>query len=58
LTEPSDIDAVGAAARLRDARFGTVQTYSRKVFIPLTQLSRDVCHYCTFAQPPRLGQRA
>lgn len=28
-------------------------SYSRKVFIPLTQLCRDVCHYCTFAQPPR-----
>jgi FO synthase len=31
---------------------GTVVTYSRKVFIPLTQLCRDVCHYCTFAQRP------
>ncbi len=30
----------------------TVCTYSRKVFIPLTQLCRDVCHYCTFAQRP------
>jgi FO synthase len=28
-------------------------TYSRKVFIPLTQLCRDVCHYCTFAKAPR-----
>ena len=28
-------------------------TYSRKVFIPLTHLCRDVCHYCTFAQVPR-----
>ena len=33
-------------------------TYSPKVFIPLTKLCRDVCHYCTFAQPPRRGQRA
>jgi FO synthase len=41
------------AARLRDAGFGEVLTYSRKVFIPLTQLCRDVCHYCTFAQTPR-----
>jgi len=32
---------------------GLVVTYSRKVFIPLTQLCRDVCHYCTFAQTPR-----
>jgi FO synthase len=27
-------------------------TYSRKVFIPLTRLCRDVCHYCTFARAP------
>lgn len=35
------------------ASFGSVVTYSRKVFIPLTRLCRDVCHYCTFAQEPR-----
>ena len=35
------------------AGFGRVVTYSRKVFIPLTQLCRDVCHYCTFAKAPR-----
>jgi FO synthase len=28
------------------------------VFIPLTKLCRDVCHYCTFAQPPRKGATA
>ena len=33
-------------------------TYSPKVFIPLTNLCRDVCHYCTFAHPPRRGERA
>lgn len=33
--------------------FGRAVTYSRKVFIPLTQLCRDVCHYCTFAKAPR-----
>ena len=37
---------------LRDERHGAVISYSRKVFIPLTQLCRDSCHYCTFAQPP------
>ena len=31
---------------------GTLVTYSRKVFIPLTKLCRDVCHYCTFARRP------
>ncbi len=33
--------------------FGQRVSYSRKVFIPLTQLCRDVCHYCTFAHSPR-----
>ena len=41
------------AAHCRDSGFGNVVTYSRKVFIPLTQLCRDVCHYCTFAQTPK-----
>jgi FO synthase len=41
------------AAALRDAGHGRILTYSRKVFIPLTQLCRDVCHYCTFAERPR-----
>ncbi|HWH28631.1 MAG TPA: bifunctional FO biosynthesis protein CofGH, partial [Mycobacteriales bacterium] len=46
-----------AAARVRDAgleaagRPGLV-TYSRKVFVPLTRLCRDRCHYCTFATVP------
>lgn len=35
------------------AAFGATVTYSRKVFIPLTHLCRDVCHYCTFAKAPR-----
>ncbi|MDE0009387.1 MAG: 7,8-didemethyl-8-hydroxy-5-deazariboflavin synthase, partial [Gammaproteobacteria bacterium] len=42
----------GVAATLRDRGFLNVVTYSRKVFIPLTHLCRDVCHYCTFAQTP------
>ena len=46
------------AAELRDQGHGRVVLYSPKVFIPLTKLCRDVCHYCTFAQPPRPGQRA
>ena len=40
------------AARLRDQGFLNLVTYSRKIFIPLTHLCRDVCHYCTFAQTP------
>ncbi|MEX2048655.1 MAG: 5-amino-6-(D-ribitylamino)uracil--L-tyrosine 4-hydroxyphenyl transferase CofH [Gemmatimonadota bacterium] len=41
------------AASIRDRGFRDVVTYSKKVFIPLTHLCRDVCHYCTFAQAPR-----
>ena len=41
------------ASELRDQQFNNVVTYSRKVFIPLTHLCRDVCHYCTFAKVPR-----
>ncbi len=40
------------SASLRDLGHGRVITYSRKVFIPLTMLCRDVCHYCTFAKAP------
>jgi FO synthase len=42
-----------AAEALTVAGHGRTVSYSRKVFIPLTQLCRDVCHYCTFAQAPR-----
>ena len=45
------------ATQLRDQVHLNRISYSRKVFIPLTQLCRDVCHYCTFAQPPRRGER-
>ncbi|MBA2437726.1 MAG: 7,8-didemethyl-8-hydroxy-5-deazariboflavin synthase CofG, partial [Acidimicrobiia bacterium] len=40
------------AAEVRDRAHGHCVTYSPKVFIPLTQLCRDRCGYCTFAQPP------
>ena len=46
------------ASELRDRGHGGAVSYSRKVFIPLTQLCRDSCHYCTFAHPPRRGTRA
>jgi FO synthase len=42
----------------RARRRSSLVTYSPKVFIPLTKLCRDVCHYCTFAAPPRRGERA
>jgi len=41
------------AGRLCVHGHGQLVTYSKKVFIPLTQLCRDVCHYCTFARVPR-----
>jgi FO synthase len=47
-----------AAAERRDTGWGSLITYSRKVFIPLTRLCRDVCHYCTFATTPRSLERA
>jgi FO synthase len=37
------------------AAHGTTVSFSKKVFIPLTQLCRDVCHYCTFAHAPSAG---
>ena len=40
------------AEERRKAAWGTTVTYSRKVFIPLTNLCRDTCGYCTFAQHP------
>jgi FO synthase len=46
------------AAALRDSGHRGLVSYSRKVFIPLTQLCRDVCHYCTFAHSPRPGEPA
>jgi FO synthase len=45
-------------AEARALRTSPLVTYSPKVFIPLTKLCRDVCHYCTFARPPRRGERA
>src|SRR4051794_10082501 len=53
------LDELMAAAReVREVERGRLVTYSPKVFIPLTKLCRDVCHYCTFAKPPRRGERA
>ena len=54
LAAPLD-EVLAEARRLRTTR---VVTYSPKVFIPLTTLCRDVCGYCTFARPPRRGERA
>jgi FO synthase len=59
LIECDDIVALtSAAAAVNELGHGRTVSYSRKVFIPLTKLCRDVCHYCTFAQPPRGLERA
>ena len=60
--EPLDrlLTAAGGCATRgwpRPGRPGVV-TYSRKVFIPLTHLCRDRCHYCTFVTDPRPAARA
>ena len=53
-----DVDRPEDYELLARVAMNGVVTYSPKVFIPLTKLCRDVCHYCTFAQPPRRGERA
>src|ERR671933_488871 len=57
LAAPLD-ELCAEARRLREEGHGVLVTYSPKVFVPLTTLCRDVCHYCTFARPPRRGERA
>ncbi|RPI47046.1 MAG: 7,8-didemethyl-8-hydroxy-5-deazariboflavin synthase subunit CofG, partial [Betaproteobacteria bacterium] len=46
-------DMLRMARVLTTQAHGTRVSFSRKVFIPLTRLCRDVCHYCTFATSPR-----
>ncbi|HBA44096.1 MAG TPA: 7,8-didemethyl-8-hydroxy-5-deazariboflavin synthase subunit CofG, partial [Alphaproteobacteria bacterium] len=59
LADATDLPRLMAvAAQLRDRGHRNLVSYSRKVFIPLTHLCRDVCHYCTFAEPPRRGAPA
>lgn len=50
----SELDSLMmAAAQLRDELKGRCVTYSKKVFIPLTNLCRDYCGYCTFRKDPQ-----
>ena len=54
LAECDDLKTLMALAeRLCLAGHGRHVSFSKKVFIPLTKLCRDVCHYCTFAHAPR-----
>ena len=58
LADCDDLPRLMALARgLAVAGHGRTVSFSKKVFIPLTRLCRDVCHYCTFARPPRRGER-
>jgi len=53
LLETVDLDGLMAkAAAIRDFRWGKVITYSRKVFVPLTNMCRDTCGYCVFVKHP------
>src|SRR3954453_20850570 len=54
---PADVPTALGCTTAQGPRTSSVVTYSPKVFIPLTHLCRDVCHYCTFARPPRRGER-
>ncbi len=59
LAEEQDLEPLlPVASSLRDSGHRNLISYSRKVFIPLTQLCRDVCHYCAFAHPPLPGKNA
>ncbi|HEV3403501.1 MAG TPA: 7,8-didemethyl-8-hydroxy-5-deazariboflavin synthase CofG, partial [Gaiellaceae bacterium] len=58
LVETEAAELLAPARALRDEGKGSLVTYSPKVFIPLTKLCRDVCHYCTFAAPPKRGECA
>jgi FO synthase len=52
LVAASPAELAPLARARRDARFARTVTYSPKVFIPLTELCRDRCGYCTFAKAP------
>lgn len=52
LVREPDARVLSRAKEVRDRHYGPTITFSPKVFIPLTQLCRDVCHYCTFAKTP------
>ena len=52
-TKHTDLDQLMAEACLiRDRHWGRTVTYSRKVFVPLTNMCRDTCAYCTFVKHP------
>ncbi|PCI61396.1 MAG: 7,8-didemethyl-8-hydroxy-5-deazariboflavin synthase subunit CofG [Gammaproteobacteria bacterium] len=52
INEQQLAELMAQAASVRDAAWGKTMTYSRKVFIPLTNYCRDECKYCTFVKRP------
>ena len=43
---------IDAASSKRDKHWGNIISYSRKIFVPLTNMCRDTCSYCTFVKHP------
>ena len=54
LDRPLD-ELMAEASAIRDTQWGRTVTYSRKVFVPLTNMCRDTCGYCVFVQHPDLA---
>ncbi|SNZ20282.1 7,8-didemethyl-8-hydroxy-5-deazariboflavin synthase CofG [Cohaesibacter gelatinilyticus] len=52
ISETELADLMQAASDVREKHWGNVVTYSRKVFVPLTNMCRDTCSYCTFVKHP------
>jgi len=51
--QSADLDELmSEASSIRDSFFGNIITYSRKVFVPLTNMCRDTCGYCVFVKHP------
>ena len=54
----TDLETIMHYAKgITESFHGDLLSYSKKIFMPLTMLCRDVCHYCTFAKPPIKGQK-
>ncbi len=51
------VELLEQARVLREIGHGHLQSFSPKVFIPLTKLCRDYCHYCTFSRPHNRSER-
>lgn len=52
LSELATEELLARACDIRDQAWGRRVTYSRKVFVPLTNMCRDTCGYCTFVKHP------